>query len=39
MKRRFGLTEFALWFNIGGIDPAACAAAMRLAAEHVMPHV
>lgn len=39
MKRRFGLTEFALWFNIGGIDPAACEAAMRLAAEQVLAHV
>ncbi|MGH7042038.1 MAG: LLM class flavin-dependent oxidoreductase [Acetobacteraceae bacterium] len=39
MKRRFGLTEFALWFNIGGIDPAACEAAMRLAAEKVLPFV
>jgi Luciferase-like monooxygenase len=22
MKRRFGITEFVLWFSIGGIDPA-----------------
>jgi alkanesulfonate monooxygenase SsuD/methylene tetrahydromethanopterin reductase-like flavin-dependent oxidoreductase (luciferase family) len=39
MKRRFGLTEFALWFNIGGIDPAHCERAMRLAAERVFPRV
>ncbi len=39
MKQRFGLTEFALWFNIGGIDPAHCERAMRLAAERVLPFV
>jgi len=39
MKRRFGLTEFTLWFSIGGIDPAACERAMRLAAERVLPYV
>jgi alkanesulfonate monooxygenase SsuD/methylene tetrahydromethanopterin reductase-like flavin-dependent oxidoreductase (luciferase family) len=39
MKRRFGLTEFTLWFSIGGIDPTHCERAMRLAAERVLPHV
>ncbi|MCB1740463.1 MAG: LLM class flavin-dependent oxidoreductase [Gammaproteobacteria bacterium] len=39
MKRRFGITEFALWFNIGGIDRKHVESAMRLAAEKVLPHV
>jgi alkanesulfonate monooxygenase SsuD/methylene tetrahydromethanopterin reductase-like flavin-dependent oxidoreductase (luciferase family) len=39
MKRRFGLTEFALWFNIGGIAPEHVERSMRLTAEQVMPHV
>jgi hypothetical protein len=39
MKRRFGITEFALWFNIGGIAPEHVERSMRLAAEKVFPHV
>jgi alkanesulfonate monooxygenase SsuD/methylene tetrahydromethanopterin reductase-like flavin-dependent oxidoreductase (luciferase family) len=39
LKRRFGVTEFVLWFNVGGIDPAHCERAMRLAMERVIPHV
>ena len=39
MKRRFGITEFVFWFNIGGIDKAHVERAMKLAAEQVMPHV
>lgn len=39
MKRRFGLTEFGLWFNIGGIAPEHVERSMRLTAEKVMPHV
>jgi alkanesulfonate monooxygenase SsuD/methylene tetrahydromethanopterin reductase-like flavin-dependent oxidoreductase (luciferase family) len=39
MKRRFGITEFALWFNIGGIAPEHVERAMKLTAEKVMPHV
>jgi alkanesulfonate monooxygenase SsuD/methylene tetrahydromethanopterin reductase-like flavin-dependent oxidoreductase (luciferase family) len=39
MKERFGITDFALWFNIGGIDPAHVEEAMRLTAAEVMPHV
>ena len=37
MKRRFGITEFVFWFNIGGIDKAHVERAMKLAAEKVMP--
>ncbi len=39
IKRRFGITEFALWFNIGGIDAEHVRRAMRITAEKVMPHV
>jgi alkanesulfonate monooxygenase SsuD/methylene tetrahydromethanopterin reductase-like flavin-dependent oxidoreductase (luciferase family) len=39
MQRRFGITEFVLWFNIGGIDKQYVRDAMRLAAEEVMPHL
>jgi len=39
MKRRFGITEFVLWFSIGGIDPALAEQSMRLAMERVIPHV
>lgn len=39
MRDRFGITQFVLWFNIGGIDPAHCEASMRLAMEKVIPHV
>jgi hypothetical protein len=39
MKRRFGVTEFVFWFNIGGIDKAHVECAMKLAAEQVMPNV
>lgn len=39
MKRRFGITEFALWSSIGGMDPALAEASMRLAKERVIPHV
>lgn len=39
LKRRFGVTEFVLWFNVGGIDPAHCERTMRLAMERVIPHV
>ena len=39
MKQRFGLTEFCLWFNIGGIAPEHVERSMRLVAEKVMPHV
>jgi alkanesulfonate monooxygenase SsuD/methylene tetrahydromethanopterin reductase-like flavin-dependent oxidoreductase (luciferase family) len=39
MKRRFGISEFVFWFNIGGIDKVHVERAMRLAAEQVMPYV
>ncbi len=39
MKQRFGLTEFCLWFNIGGIAPEHVERSMRLTAEKVMPYV
>jgi hypothetical protein len=39
MKRRFGLTEFCLWYNIGGIAPEHVERSMRLTAEKVLPHV
>jgi len=39
MKRRFGITEFVFWFNIGGIDNGHVERAMKLAAEKVMPYV
>lgn len=39
MKKRFGITEFALWFNIGGIDAEHVRRSMRIAAEKVFPHV
>jgi alkanesulfonate monooxygenase SsuD/methylene tetrahydromethanopterin reductase-like flavin-dependent oxidoreductase (luciferase family) len=39
MKRRFSITEFVLWFSIGGLDAAACERSMRLAWERVIPHV
>ena len=39
MKKRFGISEFALWFNIGGIAPEHVERGMRLAAEKVLPHL
>lgn len=38
-KERFGLTEIALWTNLGGIDPRASERAMRLIMDKVAPHV
>ncbi len=39
LKRRLGVTEFALWFNVGGIAPEHVERSMRLTAEKVMPYV
>ncbi len=39
MKERFGITEFVLWTNIGGIPAEWSAQSMRLAMEKVIPHV
>ncbi len=39
MKERFGITEFTLWFNIGGIPAEIAERSMRLAMEKVVPRV
>ncbi len=39
MKRRFGITEFTLWFNIAGIEGEIAERSMRLAMEQVIPNV
>lgn len=39
LKQRCGVTEFCLWFNIGGIAREHVERSMRLTAEKVMPHV
>jgi alkanesulfonate monooxygenase SsuD/methylene tetrahydromethanopterin reductase-like flavin-dependent oxidoreductase (luciferase family) len=39
LQRRFRITEFVLWFNIGGIAKPHVERAMRLAAERVLPYV
>jgi alkanesulfonate monooxygenase SsuD/methylene tetrahydromethanopterin reductase-like flavin-dependent oxidoreductase (luciferase family) len=39
LQRRFRITEFVLWFNIGGIAKPHVEHAMRLAAERVLPYV
>lgn len=38
-KKRFGVTDFVLWSNIGGISHEHSDAAMRLAMERIIPHV
>ncbi len=39
LRDRLGITEFVLWFNIGGIDSAHAERGMRLAADQVIPRV
>ncbi len=39
MKRRFGITEFTLWFNMAGIDGEVAERSMRLAMDKVLPRV
>ena len=39
MKERFGITEFVLWSNIGGIPAALAMQSMELAAEKVIPRL
>jgi alkanesulfonate monooxygenase SsuD/methylene tetrahydromethanopterin reductase-like flavin-dependent oxidoreductase (luciferase family) len=39
LKQRLGITEFVLWFNIGGIAKEHVETAMRLAAQEVLPYV
>ncbi len=39
IKERLGITEFCLWFNMGGIPAEHVQASMRLAMEKVLPYV
>jgi alkanesulfonate monooxygenase SsuD/methylene tetrahydromethanopterin reductase-like flavin-dependent oxidoreductase (luciferase family) len=39
MKQRFGITEFVLWSNIGGIPAELAMESMELAAEKVIPRL
>lgn len=39
IKQRLGITEFCLWFNMGGIPPELVERAMRMAMEQVLPYV
>lgn len=39
MKERFGITEFVLWSNIGGIPAEHAMRSMELAAEKVIPRL
>ena len=39
IKDRLGITEFCLWFDLGGIDSEAVERSMRLAKEKVFPYV
>jgi len=39
IKSRLGITEFCLWFNLGGIPPELVERAMRMAMEKVLPYV
>jgi len=39
IKERLGITEFCLWFDLGGIDSALVERSMRLAKEKVFPYV
>ena len=39
LKERLGITEFCLWFDLGGIDSEVVERSMRLAAEKVFPYV
>lgn len=38
-RDRFGITEFALWFSVGGMPAELCDASMRLTMEKVVPYV
>lgn len=37
--KRLGITEFILWFNLGGIPAESVRRSMKLAAERVIPYV
>jgi len=39
IKERLGITEFCLWYDLGGIDAKSVERSMRLAAEKVFPYV
>jgi hypothetical protein len=39
IKERLGITEFCLWFDLGGIDSELVERSMRLAKEKVFPYV
>jgi alkanesulfonate monooxygenase SsuD/methylene tetrahydromethanopterin reductase-like flavin-dependent oxidoreductase (luciferase family) len=39
LKARLGITEFCLWFNMGGVPSEPVERSMRLAAEKVLPYV
>lgn len=38
LQEQLGITEFILWFNIGGIDSEMARESMRLTMEQVVPH-
>lgn len=39
LKERLGVTEFRLWFDIGGIERDLVERSMRLEKEEVFPYV
>lgn len=39
MKQRFGVTEFVLWFNLGGMPSEEAKRSMKLTMEKVIPYV
>ena len=39
MKDAFGITEFVLWSNLGGMPPVRAEQSIRLAWEEIVPHI
>jgi alkanesulfonate monooxygenase SsuD/methylene tetrahydromethanopterin reductase-like flavin-dependent oxidoreductase (luciferase family) len=39
MKEAFGITEFVLWSNLGGMSPTRAESSIRLAWEEIVPHL
>jgi alkanesulfonate monooxygenase SsuD/methylene tetrahydromethanopterin reductase-like flavin-dependent oxidoreductase (luciferase family) len=39
MKEAFGVTEFVLWSNLGGMPPVRAESSIRLAWEKIAPHL
>ena len=39
MKEAFGVTEFVLWSNLGGMPATRAESSIRLAWEEIVPHV